>query len=111
MQPRLKSEIWAMALIRRCAAVDVPAVLVRRGDASAGVVLVKVNRLGAGCTVYSPTTQGDGSRAWLAATGADPVEETEADAYIERQVGYDPDLWVIEIEDREGRHFLDEPVL
>lgn len=100
-----------MAHIRQCEVAGVTAMLVRRGDSSAGIVLIKVNRLGAGCTVYSPTNQGDGSRAWLPATGADPVEEAEADAYIQRQIGYDPDLWVVEIEDRDGRHFLDEPVL
>ena len=110
MRARLKSGIWVRALIRRCQAAGGAAFVVRKGDESAGSILVKVNRLGAGCTVFAPTTGGDGERRWLGGTGAEPVSEQSADAYIERQARYDPDLWVIEIEDRDGRHFLDEPV-
>lgn len=109
-QPRLKAEIWVQAHIRRCSALGIPVFVVRRGDSTAGVVLIKLNTLGDGCTVFSPTRRGDGERIWLRATGAEPVAETEADAYIARQLNFDPDLWVIEIEDREGRHLLDAPV-
>ena len=109
-QPRLKAEIWVQAHIRRCSGLGIPVFVVRRGDATAGVVLIKLNTLGDGCIVFSPTRRGDGARIWLRATGAEPVDETEADAYIARQVNFDPDLWVIEIEDREGRHLLDAPV-
>ncbi len=83
----------------------------RRGDDTAGSVLIKINRLGPGCMVLTPTTNFEtGSRQWLRGTGADWVGETDADAYIERQVKFDPDLWVLEIEDREGRAFLDEKI-
>jgi hypothetical protein len=37
--------------------------------------------------------------------------EAEVDAALSRQRGFDPDLWVIEVEDREGRHLLDQPGL
>jgi hypothetical protein len=60
--------------------------------------------------VLSPSNGGDGTRIWLRATGAAPVAEADADGYIARQVKRDPDLWVIEIEDRHGRHCLDDPV-
>lgn len=108
--PRLKAEIWVKALIRRCEAAGAQAMVVRRGDAQAGVVLVKVNRLDRTASVYSPARAGDGSLVWLSATGAGPVSEPDADAYIERQRKFDPDLWVVEIEDRDGRHFLQEPM-
>ena len=84
--------------------------VVRRGDDQAGTVLVKVNRLDGTCTVYAPSWGLDGTRQWLKSTGEIPVAEAGADAYIERQRAVDPDLWVIEIEDRAGRHFLVEPV-
>jgi hypothetical protein len=110
MQPRLKAEIWVKAHIRRCWSQDVIAVVARRGDETAGTVLIKLNTLTAGCSVLQPTSSLDGERTWLRATGPELVDEAEADAYISRQVNFDPDLWVLEIEDREGRHFLDDPV-
>lgn len=110
MTARLKSGIWVRAHIRRCEVAGVSAFVVAKGDETAGAVLIKVNRLSGGCEVFTLSTGLDGERRWLAGTGAVPVAEPEADAYITRQRGYDPDLWVIEIEDPEGRHFLDDPV-
>jgi hypothetical protein len=108
--PRLKAEIWVKALIRRAEVDGASAMVVRRGDATSGVVLVKVNRLDRTALVFAPARAGDGSLIWLAGTGLEPVAERDADAYIERQRKFDPDLWVVEIEDRQGRHFLLEPV-
>ena len=50
----------------------------------------------------------DGERLWIQPVVSD--SEGELDAYIARQRGYDPDLWVVEIEDRQGRHFITEKV-
>jgi len=111
MQPRLKSEIWVKAHIRRCFAHDIPAFLRRRGDGAAGGILIKINRFEAGCTVLEPTMSLDGGRAWIRATGPEPVDEARADALIDQRLRTDPDLWVVEIEDRDRRHRLDEPVL
>jgi len=109
--PRLKAEIWVKALIRRCEVEGAAAMVVARGDATSGVVLVKVNSLDGLTRVFSPARAGDGSFQWLSGTGVEPVAEVEADAYIARQRKFDPDLWVVEIEDRAGRHFLQEPVV
>lgn len=110
-ETRLKAKLWVQALIRRCAVEDIMAAVVRSGDADAGAVLVKLNRLSAGgCTVFSQARDGTGAAGWLRATGAEPVPEAMADAYIARQVGYDEDLWVVEIEDPQGRHPMVEPV-
>lgn len=106
--PRLKAEIWVKALIRRCEVSGVSAMVVRRGDATSGTVLVKVNTLDGSAEVFSPARARDGALIWLSAGG--PKPEPEADAYIEKQRKFDPDLWVVEIEDRAGRHFLQEPV-
>lgn len=108
--PRLKAEIWVKALIRRCEVAGAAAMVVRRGDSTSGTVLVKVNRLDRTATVYAPARAGDGTLIWLAGTGTEPVPEPDADSYVERQRKFDPDLWVVEIEDREGRHFLQEPL-
>jgi GMP synthase (glutamine-hydrolysing) len=79
------------------------ATVARKGDEDAGAVLIKQNLMNGTFTVLSQIRTGDGTHAWLKGTGADPVNEAAADAYIARQVGCDWDLWVIEIEDREGR--------
>lgn len=111
MEPRLKAEIWAKAHIRKCSFINVPVFVVRRGDETAGSVLIKVNRLNNKCMVLIPTTNfEDGSRKWLQGTGPDWVEEQIADAYLAKQVNFDRDCWILEIEDPEGRHFLDEKV-
>jgi GMP synthase (glutamine-hydrolysing) len=111
MEPRLKTGIWVKAHIRKAAVAGVPVVVVRHGDDDAGTVLIKVNTLTPeGCTVLAASRDLDGRRVWRRATGDAPVSEADADGYIARQTGYDSDLWVIEIEDREGRHFLDEPI-
>jgi hypothetical protein len=108
MQQRLTAGFWVKAYIRRLMGQAIPAVVVRRGDESAGAILIKLNCLENGCTVFAAGHSIDGERVWRRATGAALVPELDADGYIERQIGYDPDIWVLEIEDREGRHLLPE---
>jgi hypothetical protein len=107
MIPRVTAELWIKAHIRRCNAQAISAMVVRRGDDQAGALIIKVNHLGPGCMVLAPTNSMDGGRQWRRAMGDDLVPEAEADAYIERQLNMDPDIWVLEIEDRQGRHLVD----
>lgn len=106
VEPRLKTDIWVSALIRRCSVEAVFAAVVRRGDNTSGSTLVKVNRLNGSAYVLTPARQMSGEGIWIRGTGPEDVCESDADSYIARSVSFDPDLWVIEIEDREGRHFL-----
>jgi hypothetical protein len=110
MEPRLKSEFWVKAHVRRCISAGVTATVARRGDADSGDILIKINRLDGSFAVLARATRGDGRRVWMRGTGPMPVAEPDADAYLTRQLKIDPDLWILEIEDREGRHFIDEPV-
>lgn len=107
----LTTALWVSAQVRLCDRVFIPATVVRRGDPDAGTVLVKVNRFEAGVTVYAQATTLDGDPAWSRGTGPSPVAEAEADAYITRQVARDPDVWVLEIEDRKGTYKLDGRVV
>ena len=102
-EPRLKSGLWVKAAIRSCGVNAIPAMVARKGDPDAGAVLIKQNLLGGGFVVLTQIRRGDGQAVWLQGTGPEPVEETAAEAYISRQINRDSDLWVIEIEDREGR--------
>ena len=109
-EPRLKAEIVAKALSRRCQSAGAMAMVVRRGDADAGSLLLKLNTLDGNAVVLTPGYNLEGARVWRRAAGDAPVADAEAEAYIARALTRDPDIWVVEIEDREGRHFLDEPV-
>ncbi len=110
-EPRLKTKLQVMAAMRLCASHAVAAAVVRHGDDDAGTILLKLNQRDHGFTVMAQTRTGFGDLAWMRATGAAPVDEATAEAYIARQVQRDPDLWVVEIEDPQGRVFFPGRVL
>ncbi len=104
----LNSDLWVAALIRRAEIEGANATVVRRGDARAGTVIVKAYDTSTRqARLFTEVFGPDGDRLWI-----QPVtgRESELDAYIERQRGYDPDIWVVEVEDRQGRHFITETV-
>lgn len=104
----LNSDLWVGALIRRAQIEGATATVVRKGDARAGTVIVKAyNTSDRTAQVYSEAFGPDGERLWI-----QPLKgtETEIDAYLERQRSYDPDIWIVEVEDRQGRHFITEKV-
>lgn len=103
---QLKTGLWMDALIRRAEAAGSFAVVSRRGDRDAGSVVVLVRSRSA-LTLYIPERDFDGVRVWRAQTGT----EAELSEVIERRADFDPDLNVIEIDDQEGRHFIEETVL
>ena len=108
----LTTGLWVSAQVRLCDRAFIPATVVRKGDPDAGVVLVKVNRFEQGVTVYAQaSTMDDEPELEQRGTGPAPVSEPEADAYIARQVAYDPDVWVLEIEDRKGAYTLDGKIV
>jgi hypothetical protein len=105
----LQSDFWVQALIRRAEAGGAHAAVLRRGDGRAGAVLVKVvNRREGWARLYAEALRGDGETAWM--EPVDSREEAALDGYAERARSRDPDLWVVEIDDGRGRHFLTEPV-
>ncbi len=95
--PRIKAGIWVQMALRMGQANGQFAAVLKRGDADAGGVLA-VLRSRKGLSVLSQVRTGEGEAAWLRATGAAPVDQETADAYVARQVKFDPDLWVIEFE-------------
>ncbi|MEO1293164.1 MAG: DUF1491 family protein [Pseudomonadota bacterium] len=115
MTARVTASLWVSAHIRRCTVEGVTATVIRHGAEEAGQVLLKITHLGdgvfpLGATALQRVTMGDGSSGWMWLAGPDPIAEVEADARLARQIEFDADAWVVEIEDRDGRHFLDEPI-
>ncbi len=119
---RVKSHIWVSAYLRRVNSSFVHAALVHRGDADAGAIYIKVAALDGTAQVFAPLSAqfaemkpSDGlimeeGRAWQ------PVytpfaKEAEADAYLAKQAGRDPDIWILEVEAGQGEHFLGEKSL
>ncbi|MEL6324002.1 MAG: DUF1491 family protein [Pseudomonadota bacterium] len=108
---RLPTKLWVDALLRRANLSGAGGFVLRSGDADRGDVLVKVATLDGEAALYAPGTSLEGARIFLnlALQGVGPAEG-EVDAYIERARSRDPDIWIVEIEDKLGRHFLTEPV-
>jgi len=108
--PRLKSEFFIKAYVRRVTSAGAQAFVVRHGDDQAGGLLIKISDLAGAAILLEPVTGPDGARRWMKVTGPHPVPDGDAEAQIAKRRGRDPDLWVIEVEDRAARHFLDDPV-
>ncbi|MEO0883102.1 MAG: DUF1491 family protein [Pseudomonadota bacterium] len=111
MEPRIPTSLWVDALIRRAASGGASAFIVQKGDAERGDILLKVATLDGMARLYVPSMDMEGDRIFLdlIVQGIGP-EEVDIDAYVTRARARDRDLWIVEIEDRDGRHFLTESV-
>jgi hypothetical protein len=113
---RLKSGIWVAAYLRRCQVEGAFAAVRRRGADEAGAIFIKVNRLDGTADLYGPAPQTEfadaqpSDRAFTACLKQMPGPDADAEAYLAREIKFDPDVWIVEIEDRQGRNFLDHPV-
>lgn len=106
---RLTAEFWVQAYLARLRLNGIPAFVTAHGDDTAGAVLVKLNTLDGQARAFQRSFDlTSGGRAWVVLAQG---EERAVDQAIARQRAFDPDLWVIEVEDRAGRHLLDEPGL
>ncbi|MEO1282301.1 MAG: DUF1491 family protein [Pseudomonadota bacterium] len=109
---RLKAEIWVKAYLRLCQVNDIAGFVIKRGDADAGSILIRVNRLDGRSILFvpAPASLDDdrGGHRFAARTGLEGQSDDEVDQMIERTLSFDPDLWVVETEDRQGRHLLDD---
>jgi hypothetical protein len=109
MAERLTADFWVRAYLTRLRLADIPAYITAHGDPTAGAVIVKLATLDGQARAFQRSfDMMTGERAWMVlAEGPEP----DVDATLTRQRRNDPDLWIVEIEDRSGRHLLDEPGL
>ncbi len=110
---RLKSAIWVAAYLRRCQVEGAPAVVLRRGAEEAGAIFVRICRLDGTSDLYGPAPQsaveiGRGAdRSFAPSLAERPAPDAAVEACLAREMKFDPDLWIVEVEDRAGRSFLD----
>lgn len=104
--PRLTAKFWVDAYLARLRVFDIPAFVVAHGDDTGGAVLVKLSTPDGNAVAFQRAFDlTTGERTWVELTSG---PERDVDAAVARQRGFDPDLWVIEVEDRAGRHLLDQ---
>jgi hypothetical protein len=115
---RLKSAIWVAAYLRRCNVEGEFAAVRRRGPDEAGAVFVKISRLDGTAALYGPAPQTafddarPAERAFVAVAGdPQPAAEAEVEKRLDSEIKFDPDVWIVEVEDRAGRNFLDHALM
>ncbi len=99
---RLKSALRVQAWVKQAAIAGIAATIVRRGDADAGAIILKLFQNRDSVTLFTESRNAAGGLIWLRPMGPAPVCETDADAYLDRASARDPDLWVVEIDHPSG---------
>jgi hypothetical protein len=113
---RLKSAIWVAAYLRRCNGQGAFAAVRRRGAEDAGAIFIKLNRLDGTAELFAPAPQSafdearPADRAFSRSFGKDPVPEQKVEDKLAKEARFDPDVWIVEVEDRAGRHYIDNVV-
>ena len=110
MSARLKTGFYVRALIRRAEIGGASAYVARHGAEEAGALILKLAKPDGSFTILSRATRGEGERVWMKPLG-ETADGAVAAKFFEKQIRFDPDLWIVEIEDREGRAFVDEPIV
>lgn len=110
---RLKSALWVAAYLRRCQVEGAFAVVRRRGAEEAGAVFVRISRVDGTSDLFGPAPQSaldtsrGADRAFTPSFARQPVSDAAVEAKLEREMKFDSDLWIVEVEDPAGRNFLD----
>ncbi|WP_407159804.1 DUF1491 family protein [Bradyrhizobium sp. STM 3557] len=109
---RLKTSLWVAAYLRRCQGAGVFGAVRRRGADEGGAVFVKVALMNGMAQLYAPAPQSlyDDSRPverFFVPMSPQPIAESAVEERLAKELRFDPDAWIIETEDKEGRHFLE----
>jgi hypothetical protein len=107
---RLKSALWVAAYLRRCQVEGTYGVVRRRGAEEAGAIYVRIDRLDGTSDLYGPAPQSEvesGDRSFAPCLAERPAPDAAVEAYLAREIKFDPDVWIVEVEGAAGRNFLD----
>lgn len=112
---RLKAELWVKAYIRQCSVNGAYAMVLMRGDDDAGAIYIKINSLDGNARLYTPAPAGfetgDADRMWVEHKDGNPEPENNVDDYLNKIRKSDQDFWVVEVEDKDGRSFIEENIM
>ncbi|MFA4994565.1 MAG: DUF1491 family protein [Bdellovibrionales bacterium] len=101
-EARPPTSLYVSAIARGAEREGVPITVVHRGDPNSGTIILKINLLNGTARVLIEARFND-ERVWTPATGEDPMSDAKAESYMARQTNTDPDVWLVEIEDKKGR--------
>jgi hypothetical protein len=105
---RLRSDFWVAAYIRTQEVKGGFATLRRRGAAEAGAVFVVLDCLDGRVALFAPgPSDEDLGRRFVRAHKAEWEEPGEIAARLQREIHRDPDIWIVDVERRDGAHGLD----
>jgi hypothetical protein len=101
-EDRIPTELWVTAHLRQCTAKGIPHTVVHKGAEAAGTVMVKIYIPGSGCKLLNQSRDENGDMGWMDVFDGALADERKTDDYIARSIKRDPDVWVVEIEDKTG---------
>lgn len=110
---RIRSDLWVGGYCRRVMAQGGYVVVARRGEASAGAIFLRIDRLDGTGALYGPAPQSladddTGARRFVAHPGGSAVPNDQIAHRMAKEIRFDPDCWIVDVEDRAGRSFLEE---
>ncbi len=109
---RVKSELWVKSYLRGLAGNGLPGYVVRRGDADAGAIFIRINRLDGSSFLFGPAPAGyheiAGGRGWVPLLDPKGQDDSSVEDYLQEELEMDPDIWIVEVESRDGHHGLDD---
>jgi hypothetical protein len=109
---RLKTSLWVAAYLRRCQTAGVFGAVRRRGAEEGGAIFVKIALMDGTAQLYTPAPQSlydedRPSERFFVPMSPQPIAEPQVEERLAKELRFDPDAWIVETEDKEGRHFLE----
>ena len=111
MSARLNARLWVGSLLRRANQAGDFATVVKKGDETAGQVILVARRRNGHMQVFTRTMNSSGNYSWTVAMAKEQEELVKVNEYLERQAGYDPDLWIIELDTDNPERFVDDELI
>jgi hypothetical protein len=108
---RLNAKLWVNSLLRRVSQVGDFAAVIKKGDETAGQVILVARRRNGQLQVFTRTMNSLGDYSWTVAMANEQEELGKINEYLERQARYDPDLWIIELDTDNPERFVDDELI